>query len=91
MTERLIGQLAKPDRLSRDEILAALRKKGAAVWPLILADMADERLAVRGAAAGALKHVTKADLPFQPFADPPVRQQQIDGWRKWLASHAPRS
>ena len=90
-TERLIGQLAKPDRLSRDEILAALRKKGAAVWPLILAYMADQRLAVRGAAAGALKHVTKADLPFQPFADPPVRQQQLDGWRKWLASHAPRS
>jgi thioredoxin-like negative regulator of GroEL len=88
-TVRLIGQLARPDRLSRDEILAALKKK-APVWPLILGLMADERLAIRAAAAGALKHSTKADLPFQPFADASLRQQQIDDWRKWLAAHPPR-
>jgi thioredoxin-related protein len=86
-TERLIRQLASPDRLNREEILAAIRKKGTAVWPLILGWMADERLGFRAAAAGALKHATKADLPFQPFADSPLRQQQIDGWRHWLASH----
>lgn len=86
-TERLIGQLARPDRLSRDEILTAFRKKGPIVWPLILGFMADERLGFRAAAAGALKHATKGDLPFQPFADAPLRQQQIDGWQRWLALH----
>jgi thioredoxin-related protein len=87
-TERLVQQLAKPARLNRDEILVAFRKKGPAIWPLLLGFMADDRLAVRAAAAGALKHACKADLPFHPFADDGVRQRQIDDWRKWLASHA---
>jgi len=86
-TERLVQQLAQPARLNRDEILAALQKKGPTIWPLLLGFMADDRLAVRAAAAGALKHASKAELPFHPFADSPLRQQQIDGWRAWLASH----
>jgi len=86
-TERLIQQLAKPARTGRDEILAAFQKKGPATWPLLLGLMADNRLSVRAAAAGALKHASKAGLPFHPFAEPPVRQQQIAGWQKWLATH----
>jgi len=86
-TEGLVQQLAKPARLNRDEILAALQKKGPTIWPLLLGFMADDRLAVRAAAAGALKHASKAELPFHPFADSPLRRQQIDGWRAWLASH----
>ena len=53
--------------------------------------MADDRLAVRAAAAGALKHASKAELPFHPFADSPIRQQQIAGWQKWLASQPAKS
>jgi thioredoxin-like negative regulator of GroEL len=88
-TERLVQQLAKPARLGRNEILAAFQKKGPATWPLLLGLMADERLAVRAAAAGALKHAAKAELPFHPFADSALRQQQIVGWQKWLAAHPP--
>jgi thioredoxin-like negative regulator of GroEL len=86
-TERLVQQLAKPARSARDEILAAFQKKGPATWPLLLGLMANERLSVRAAAAGALKHASKAGLPFHPFAEPPVRQQQIVDWQKWLATH----
>jgi thioredoxin-like negative regulator of GroEL len=86
-TERLVQQLAKPARSGRDEILAAFQKKGAATWPLLLGLMANDRLSVRAAAAGALKHASKAGLPFHPFAESPVRQQQIAGWQKWLATH----
>ncbi len=86
MTERLVQELAKPGRTGREEILAAFQKKGRTVWPVLLGLMANERLALRAAAAGALRHVSKAELPFHPFADPPLRQQQIAGWQKWLAS-----
>ena len=85
-TERLIQELAKPARTGREEILAAFQKKKRSVLPLLLGLMANERLAVRAAAAGALKHVSKAELPFHPFAELPLRQQQIAGWQKWLAS-----
>lgn len=87
-TERLIEQLGKPARLNRDEILAAIKKKGAKTWPLLLVLMADDRLAVRAAAGGALKHASKAELPFHPFADAAVRQRQIAGWQTWVASHS---
>jgi thiol-disulfide isomerase/thioredoxin len=85
-TKELVGELARPARVDRDEILAAVQKKGPSVWPLLLGLMADERLAIRAAAAGALKHASKGELPFHPFAEIPVRQQQIAGWQKWLAS-----
>jgi thioredoxin-related protein len=86
MTERLVQELAKPARTGREEILAAFQRKGRTVWPVLLGLMSNERLAVRAAAAGALKHVSKAEFPFHPFADLPLRQQQIAGWQKWLAS-----
>jgi thioredoxin-like negative regulator of GroEL len=89
-TEQLVQQLAKPDRSNRDSILGAFQKKGS-TWPLLLGLMGDERLAVRAAAAGALKHASQADLPYHPFAESSLRQQQIDGWRRWLASHPARS
>ncbi len=85
-TKRLIQELAKPARTGREKILAAFQKKGRSVWPVLLGLMANERLAVRAAAAGTLKHVSKAELPFHPFAELPLRQQQIAGWQKWLAS-----
>jgi thioredoxin-like negative regulator of GroEL len=90
-TERLVQQLAKPARTGREEILAALQKKGSATWPVLLGLMADDRLAVRAAAVGALRHVSKAELPFHPFAELPLRRRQIADWEKWLASHSSRS
>ncbi len=89
--ERLVQQLATPARSGRNEILAAFQKKGRTTWPLLLGLMADDRLAVRAAAAGALKHASKAELPFHPFADSPIRQQQIASWQKWLASQPAKS
>ncbi len=84
---RLVEQLARPDRLGRGEVLDAFKKKGPAAWPVLLEMMADNRLSVRAAAAGALKSGTQADIPFHPFARPEVRQQQLAAWQKWLAAH----
>jgi thioredoxin-related protein len=85
-TAQLVELLARPNRLGRDEILDAIQAKGRPIW-LLLVDMLDDpRLSVRAAAAGALKHISHGNLPFQPFAPPEVRQQQIAAWQKWLAS-----
>jgi thioredoxin-related protein len=83
---RVVEQLARPSRLGRDEMLEAVKAKGPSLWPVLLELMADNRLSVRAAAAGALKHASSAELPFQPFAPVETRKQQLAGWQKWLAS-----
>jgi thiol-disulfide isomerase/thioredoxin len=88
-TERLIEQLSLPTRYARSEILTAFEKKGAPVWPLMLEMLADSRLSIRASAASALRHSTKAPLPFQPFAKADDRERQISTWRKWLQSQIP--
>jgi len=87
LATRLVEQLARPSREGRRDILAAFKKKGVPTWPVLLALMGDSRLSIRAAAAGALKHVSTADLPFHPFAELALRQQQIGDWQKWLDSH----
>jgi thioredoxin-related protein len=84
---RLVEQLARPDRVGREEILSAFKRKGATSWPVLVELMSDKRLSVRAAAGGALKHASKAELPFHPFANPPIRQQQVADWQKWVAAH----
>lgn len=87
LATRLVEQLARPSRQDRREILAAFKEKGPSSWPVLLALMGDSRLSIRAAAAGTLKHVSTADLPFHPFAEPALRQQQVAVWQKWLDSH----
>ncbi|QDT94977.1 thioredoxin family protein [Gimesia aquarii] len=83
-TFKLVEQLARSDRVGREVILAAMKTKGASSWPVLLELMADERLSIRAAAVGSLKHMSKADIVFHPFAKHDLRQQQIAVWQQWL-------
>lgn len=84
---QVVESLARPEREQREELLASLQQQGETVWPALFELTADERLAIRAAAAGALKHVTAAELPFHPFADASQREQQRAAWQKWLDEH----
>jgi thioredoxin-related protein len=85
---QIVEQLAGPARKGRQETLAAIVKVGAPAWPRLLALMSDERLAVRAAAGSALLHVTKAELPFDPFASTEARAEQTNAWQAWIKEHA---
>ena len=82
-TEQLVDQLSKPSRDRRSEILNAFEQKGSIVWSSLLKMMGDDRLSVRAAAAGALKHSTQAELAFHPFAKPEARLKQLAAWQQW--------
>ncbi len=82
---QLVERLALPDRQQRQEILDAIKKKGSATWPVLSDLLADDRLSIRAAAAGALKHATSAELPYHPFAKRQRRTQQRGAWREWIA------
>lgn len=83
---RVVEHLAGPDRQGRAESLKALAHAGPEIWPMLLEAMSDERLAVRAAAGGALLQITRADLPFDPFAPSAARERQLDDWRAWVAA-----
>ena len=82
----IVERLSAPDRQGRQESLAALANAGPQIWQDLLDLMADERLAIRAAAGGALSRASGADLPFDPFADSAAREQQINDWREWIAA-----
>lgn len=83
----LAEALARPERYCRDELLAALSKSGAKAWPSLVELLGDERLAVRAAAASALKDTSMAELPFNPFAPASQRAVEQAAWRAWVAEH----
>jgi len=82
--EKLVQQLARSDRLDRDEILKALASKPEIARPFLLDLMADPKLARRAAAYVALTRTTKVRVPFDPFADAERRAEQLQAWRKVL-------
>lgn len=79
--------LAKPDRGGRAVLLDRIRDLGPAVWEALVAHMSDKRLAVRAAAGEAVAFATGADLPFEPFAAPQTRAEQVQAWRKWISEN----
>ena len=83
---RIVEHLAGPDRQGRAEALEALAKAGPEIWTMLLDLMAHERLAIRAAAGGALSRASRADLPFDPFADSASRERQIQQWREWMTA-----
>lgn len=81
----MVELLSRPKRIGRDELLAALKQHQARSRPVLLELMADERLAIRAAAAGCLKHCLQNELAFDPFASPEARAAQLTEWRKAIA------
>lgn len=77
----LVDVLSKPNRLARNEILAAFKQKRGVAQVVLLELMSEERLAVRAAAGACLQHCLDADLSFDPFADKEVRDAQLGEWR----------
>ncbi len=87
----LLEILAKPNRLARGEILAALKQRKGPAHTVLLELMSDERLAVRAAAGSCLKHCLDNDLTFDPFADKKARESQLGEWRKALGAKSQES
>jgi thioredoxin-like negative regulator of GroEL len=81
---RAVESLAKPDRVGRKPLLAALANTSPAAWPALLDLLADPRLAVRAAAIQALREATRSQLPFDPFASAETRAAQVSAWRVWV-------
>ena len=84
----LTEYVARAQRTERSAALAALGDAGEGVWPLLAMQLSDERLAVRAAAAGALSHVTRAGISFDPFSPPDERAEQIAAWRNWIEAQS---
>jgi thioredoxin-like negative regulator of GroEL len=85
----MVELLARPQRAGRDRILATLAKTGSKAWPVLVDLLEDDRIAIRAAAAHALKEITRAPLSFDPFANVDARKQQAAAWRSWTNEHAP--
>ena len=82
----LLDRLADAGRTDREELLEGVIAAKEKAWPGLLLAMADHRLSHRAAAGGAMVMATKADLPFDPFADVDERAAQLEAWRTWLAA-----
>ena len=78
-----VEQVSKYEAGERELILQALRDAGPRVHPHLVTLLRDERLAVRAAAGSLLLNFTRADLPFDPFAGPAVRDAQAADWATW--------
>jgi len=76
--------LAEPDPAPRESLLTSISDLGPKAWPGLCELMKDKRLAVRTAAAAALIHATKHDLPFDAFAPLATRRKQIAAWQAWV-------
>ncbi len=84
---KVVEMLARPKRDGRGQLLDGLSKLPRTHWPHLVTLMTDAKIAIRAAAATALATATRADLPFDPFADATTRRDQIKAWRTWLAKH----
>jgi thioredoxin-like negative regulator of GroEL len=81
---QLVTTLASPDRQSRQAILNAFQQKGVVCAEAIVPLLSHRHLAIRAAAAQALRQATGADLPFNPFAAQADRDAQANAWSNWL-------
>ena len=84
---KVVEMLARPKRDGRGQLLDGLSKLPRTHWPHLVTLMTDAKVAIRAAAATALATATRADLPFDPFADATTRRDQIKAWRTWLTEH----
>lgn len=82
-TARVVDALASSNRGDRRRLIEALAGQGPSAWHVLLEKMADPRLAVRAAAGHTLGYVTRAPLPYHPFASAEKREHQINQWRTW--------
>lgn len=82
-TVSVVEALASSDRGDRRRLVQAVARQGPASWPVLIDKMADERLAVRAAAGHTLGYITRASLPYKPFASQQTRDEQIEQWRRW--------
>ncbi len=83
-----IEALARPERAGRQVILAAVRALGPDRWDAIGTYLADDKLAVRAAAADLLTFCCGEEIPFDAFAaadKPDAKNAQLDDCRKWIA------
>lgn len=78
---QVIEALAQPDRVGRTILVSLIVDLGPQAYPALLDAMADEKLAIRAAAADVLAVATQAKLPFDAFADEPIRTEQLAAWR----------
>lgn len=84
---QMVTTLARPDRHGRSLILTAFQQKGRPVADGLIELLSHKHLAIRAAAAQALRHATGATLPFNAFASPAKRELQIQAWVDWLKEH----
>ncbi len=80
----MVTTLARPDRHGRPSILEAFEQKGRSVADSLVELLSHEHLAIRAAAAQALRHATGTNLPFNAFATPKKRELQAQAWINWL-------
>ena len=80
----IVTTLARPDRHGRSLILDAFEKKGPSTADELVELLSHKHLAIRAAAAQALRHATGGNLPFNAFAAPEKRDLQTKAWVDWL-------
>ena len=80
-----IEALARPERAGRAAIMAAIRALGPEHWDGIGTYLADDKLAVRAAAADVLTFCCGEEIPFDAFVPAAKRSAQLDACRKWIA------
>ncbi|MDZ4753142.1 MAG: thioredoxin family protein [Phycisphaerae bacterium] len=83
-TLQLVETMAPIDLGGRAQCIAALKAMGSAAHAPLVELLADERLAIRAAAAHALGEITDARLPFDPFGASAERDAQRAQWAAWL-------
>lgn len=83
--------LARAPQNERAALIAMLKQAGPSVYPSLVTRLEDDRLAVRAAAAGALRQLAVDAPPFDPFTDRATRTTQALAWKKWIGqeSHTP--
>jgi thioredoxin-like negative regulator of GroEL len=86
-----IEALARPDRAGRAGILAGIRAAGQEQWDGVGTYLADDKLAVRAAAADVLTFCCGEQIPFDAFAPAAKRTVQLDDCRKWIARQKTQS
>jgi len=86
---QVVERLAKQDAEGRELLVTALTQSGEVTTVELAKLLGDERLSIRAAANGLLREVSECDLPFDPFADTPTRQQQQRAITEWIEKHTP--